>query len=49
MMNKNDSGGLSAAVFQTDGPLEENDLSPDTFVFVFTRGMTKVRVSDTMK
>ena len=31
-------------MFQTDGPAHEKALSPD--VFVFTRGVTKVRVSD---
>ena len=31
-------------MFQTDGPAKEKDLSPN--VFVFTRGVTKVRVSD---
>ena len=31
-------------MFQTDGPVSKNDLSPNSFVF--TRGMTMVRVWD---
>ena len=31
-------------LFQIDGPAYDNDLSPN--VFVFTRGVTNVRVSD---
>ena len=40
MMTKTQSGRL----FQTDGLVQENDLLPNSFVF--TLGMTKVRVSD---
>ena len=40
---KEESGGVTEAVlFQTDGPVSENGLSPNSFVF--TLGVTKARV-----
>ena len=43
-MMKNEWWTDQGRLFQTDGPVQGNDLLPDSFLF--TRGMTKVWVSN---